>query len=315
MFFNVETDINERERIQMNAVGQKKFSVWVALVLLGLFVFGPVAEAQLTMPLQIWASSPITDEAGKKLEGTAGAPGDLVMVLEAQDGNIYPPASDGMPDSRNPLIRHGVTGIGALTLPTDSNPGSFSHTVGDGRPKNDSKVFVRVFNAPTIDEATFYADSELFSVKPFKTMIVNLEKTDQPLYRDDKDGDGLVESWEMSLGTSDENADSDGDSMSDGDEFAAGTDAADKNSLLAISGIAYDDLVSKGGSGVNQVTLAWPSVTGKRYRVQFTADNLADHPQFSDVGSVITATSDFTTIAVDVDEQKESGMYRIRLAE
>jgi len=89
----------------------------------------------------------------------------------------------------------------------------------------------------------------------------------------DADGNGLPDDWERhhfgALGTlrGRPAADWDGDGHSNEDEYTAGTDPADRLSILCISGIA---------AGTNaQAVVWWNSVWGRRYMLA-QSSNLSD---------------------------------------
>jgi len=121
------------------------------------------------------------------------------------------------------------------------------------------------------------------------------------------DGDGLVNSWEQSLGSRIDNPDSDRDGMSDGDEMRAGTDLLDSDSLLLIT-----STLSFSGT---DVILSWTSVTGKNYEVQFTSTDLGLNPEFQDVSFVVQGTNDITSSIITNGVLLGPGTFRIGLVE
>lgn len=265
-------------------------------------------DGNLTTPLHIMALSPIADEHDQRLEGTADAPGDCIQILSAPDGVKYPPYNDGRPDARNPIVSGGTAAIGKNTMHTDPQPGIFGHSIAKDRPSG--RLFVRVFNAPSPDQATFYGDSQIFSVSGNKTLVVSIEKTDQPVDKRDFDLDGLVNSWERSLGSDETDADTDKDGMTDGEEYGAGTDSLDKNSLLAIRKIQ-----GEGQPEVEDITLGWQSVAGKKYRVDYSSGSLRNGMEWIEVSPTVTADSDWTEYTVSGGGADLNGVFRIRVVE
>ena len=266
-------------------------------LLLGLAVLCPLVvfgqSGSVTTPLHVNASSSIADEFGAKLRGSLNHPGALVQVLSAPDGIIYPPLMDGRPDPRNALLERGTTRIGALTSPLLADEGLFGHSIASPRPAGGTRIFVRVFNAPNMAEASFYGDSQVFTVEDNKVFNVRIARTDKDLDPADLDGDGLSNSWEKSLDTDPGNPDTDGDGMLDGEEFLAGTDSKDSSSMLQIARI-----VGFSGGGFD---IAWDSVPGRQYRVEFTPHDLAGgEVVFSNASDVVAAVDTQTVHTVNV---------------
>ena len=280
-----------------------------------------------TVPLHLGTTTPIKDEFGITLTGTMLVDPSLcdrVEVLWATNG-IFPPDVNGIPDSRNALVTGGVTTMGSLTDPAWINPGLFSASIANPRPSVGAKLFVRVFNAPTREAASFYGDSELFTVDSEYSYVYDVTiSTMLPLDPADNDSDGLNNSWEESLLTDPDSADTDGDGMKDGDEFRAGTDGANPDDLLQLSevqGKGPTRLEDDGDGGmhsmmvVEDAVVTWDSKPGKRYRIEYSPDDLAREPAFSNVTDVVTATDTQSTVTVSGGLMHNRGTFRIRLIE
>ncbi len=264
-----------------------------------------LAHAQLTTPLHIGAMGEILDEFGRPLEGTANQPGDLVEILRVTGEAVESPDIDGEPTAGNEVIV--TTRIGHLAPANKAKPAIFGLSVsGDERPSDGEQIFVRVFNAPDKESATFYGDSKVFSVDFNKEFPVYIEATDKPLDANDDDADGLNNSFEQSMGTNPGAKDTDGDGMMDGAEQRAGTDALDRDSLLAI-----DRIIPQGADAV----VVWDAVPDARYQLEYSADDLTDSPTFTDVGPVVTATDSEAQLLVENGMDTLRGHYRVRLVE
>jgi hypothetical protein len=257
----------------------------------------------------VGASAPLVDEFGRTLEGTDpmsgrfGVPpveGDFVQILMAPDGQVYAPSSDGKPDPRNWVL--GTSRIGLGIAPNLAHSGRFSARITP-RPGGNSRIFVRVFNAPTIREASFYADSGLFKVRSWKNEFFDIDvaATDQPLDVEDADRDGLHNSWERSYGTDPHEPDSDGDGLTDAEEVQAGTDPLDGLSSLRWRGV--------GLASTRGLELVWTSVPGRRYRLEGTHIPIDEEPVFLPI-LLLTATNFVTGVHLPLEGHRGSpGRY------
>lgn len=248
----------------------------------------------------------------------------FVEIRTAPDGIIRPPATNGTAHPLNPLLAtNSVGGIGENAKAADS--GLFC-LLFSRRPAAGAKIFARVYDAPTVDEAAFYVDSILAVVPTNGISLVLAFGEAQPLDPGDDDGDGLNNSWERVLGTSGRAAaDYDEDGMSDLHEMLAGTDAADAASLLAFqaAGPGTGEALPEGfDPAARRLRIRWPAVPGKSYQLESAAGLLPDPatgegPVYEPVGETLTAgEGEFTmTVWVDLSEGGAKGVFRIRLAE
>jgi hypothetical protein len=189
-----------------------------------------------------------------------------------------------------------------------SAPGIFA-MVFPFRPATGTKIFGRAFNAPTLEEASFYADSTVGLAPATSSSLVLTFGPVQPLDPGDADGDGLNNSWEKALGIDDRlTADYDGDGMSDLDEKLAGSAPDDVHSLLAFVGIHEET-----GTAIQSVRVSFQSVPGKKYQIEF-APSLSGERVFTPVGAVVTAGPGEYVLQtlVEVPESGE-GVFRIKL--
>ena len=295
------------------------------LAVVMLFVSG-FSMAQ-TPPLHLGTTTAIKDEFGLNLSGTMLTDPSLcdrVEVLWATNG-IFPPDVNGSPDPQNAIVEGGVTTMGSLTDPAWTNPGVFAASIASPRPSPGAKLFVRVFNAPTREAASFYGDSEVFTVDTEYSYVYDVTISAMlPLDPADSDSDGLNNSWEESLQTDPDNADTDGDGMRDGDEFRAGTDGTNPDDLLQLSdvqGKGPTRLEDDGEGGmhtmmvVEDAVVTWDSKPGKRYRIEYTPDDLAYEPVFSNITEIITAIDTQSAVTVSGGLTHSRGTFRIRLIE
>ena len=101
--------------------------------------------------------------------------------------------------------------------------------------------------------------------------------------------------------------DSDGDGFSDGDEQRAGTDPMDRESRFVMAWLSS-------GAGSDAI-IAWESVPGKQYQVEYSNDPLTSEPAYENASAVITATSPITEVTVPGGFLSPDGHYRVRLVE
>ena len=130
----------------------------------------------------------------------------------------------------------------------------------------------------------------------------------QPWGTVDSDGDGIPDLWmthyfghptghagDLSLAQND----ADGDGMSNLQEFLAGTDPTNPASSLRLQ-------IGVQVSPPNNVTLNWPAVPGKNYRIQFK-DKLNDAVWLEAPGAAVVGTKGSFTIPAD----QSSRFYRV----
>jgi hypothetical protein len=251
----------------------------------------------------------IVDEWGRPLNGTdpasdrfgiAAVEGDIVQILHATDNTIYPPDLEGNPDPRNVVLM--TTRIGIGVEPTDPTPARFSAALTP-RPGGNSRIFVRVFNAGHLPDASFYGDSQLYKVISFDSdvFIADISSTSIPLDPEDSDGDGLHNSWEKSFGSRPHVVDSDEDGFTDLEEFLTGTLAREPFSYLAVESLA---------PAGHDILLRWKSVPGLLYQVQFADGLEAGTGAFVPVGNVV-ATGEETESVVPASLANPRRSYRV----
>lgn len=270
-------------------------------------------QAGVVAPLYVGNVEPVRDEYGRLMTGSHLPSGSsersLVEIRTSTDGIIRPPATNGAPHPWNPLLFPGSTGgMGMNTASPDS--GVFCMVLSN-RPAPGTKLFVRAYNAPTREEASFYADSPMAEVPAHESSVAVVFGAAQPLDDADDDGDGLNNSWERSMGTADRpTADYDEDGMSDLHEMLAGTLATDSDSLLAFRTIRDENQAVPGRT----VRVRWQSVPGKKYQLQYVMD-LSGEQTFIDVDGVVTAGDEEYEMEQDVDvsERAVSGTFRVLL--
>lgn len=288
---------------------KKTLLLWATPVCAALLFALPAQAAPLTIPVAIGTPTPVKDEFGNNLKGSAAGvtlSNDLVQVYWATNG-IEPPDVDGMPSTNNPPVTGGESHVGNLTAPDLVDAGLFSIALFDPRPPQNSKFFVRVFNAPVLANASFYADSQLLTVSNNSTLYVSITATTNAIDPRDNDSDGLNNSWERSLGADLHNPDTDGDGMIDGHEFKAGTDTTDSNSVFVAVWIQPD--------AMGNACVSWDSVTGKSYQVEGMDSSRADPISYTNVSAVITATDVVTETTITNGLWSGTGKFRVRLVE
>lgn len=273
----------------------------------------------IKIPFSFAITNAVRNEFGDILPGTSvasplyGIPhvqGAVVQILDVSFG-VFPPDTDGIPHPSNTVVL--TTRIGEGVDPHLPISGMSSGAVDAyDRTANRTNVFVmaRVFNKPTLDESSFYADSQVFNV-PFsgagyKTFFPNIIATTNELDASDADDDGLSRSWEKSYGTDPDSSDTDNDGMIDGHEIRAGTNPLDGDSLLI--------MVKLQPHTGNNVLLTWDAVPGKTYQVQFI-EAFTDDAVFSNVNAVVTAAGDTASTVVTNGLLFPQSIYRVFLVE
>lgn len=187
-------------------VGTASRSAMSACVLVLVFLGVPTLHAAPPVVSQfVGLTGPVVDEFGEVLQGNdpdsqlfghTHVEGDVVQVLLTTDGNIYPPDIFGNPHPNNVVLQTTKIGLGVSAF--YEQPGFFAAAVP--RPAEGSYIFIRVFNNSTLEESTFYGDSEKYRVtwQKLETFHGTITGTSHPIDSNDDDGDGINNSWERS---------------------------------------------------------------------------------------------------------------------
>jgi len=293
-----------------------------ALVFFGMAM---ASSGGIVSALTVGNGVPVLDEFGRPMQGSNLAEEATnrfrVELRTTTSGLLHPPLITGEPHPFNPLLNPDtVGGIGMNVSRPDI--GIFAMVLSD-RPAAGTKIFARVFNAPTIEEASFYADSSMVEA-PLSSSSLSMQfGSALPLDEGDDDGDGLNNSWERAMGTDAPGGvspeDWDGDGMSDWHEMLAGTGGTDPDSLLSFRTIEPEGDIQAAGES-NSVRVRWQSVPGKRYQLQFVPtllglQNFIPVPGVGDAYGVITAQEDQYEIdlLVEVPPGTIAGSFRVRL--
>ena len=302
---------HKRTKASLRRIGACAVALWMTAA--GAWGGGIVS------PLYVGNLVPVLDQYGRPMEGSnrsaEAAQRSRVEIRTIAHGPVQPPAADGTAHPDNPLVStNSVGGIGMNTAIDHS--GLFCMVFPNRLPPG-TKIFARAYNAPTVADASFYADTEIGVVPgEGRTSLVLTFGAAQPLDSGDADGDGLANSWEKSLGTDDRlTSDYDGDGMDDRQELIAGTDLKDADARLAFRSIQQDSLSAKSpGAASSPLRLCFQSVPGKSYQLQF-ADTLVGQQAFGGVGEIVTAKEGQTEIdmAVELPEAMASGVFRVVL--
>jgi hypothetical protein len=275
----------------MSVILKKSSPPWTVLtsVLAFIVLAIPPASGQLTTPLHIGTTTPIMNEFGQPLPGNYQNHGALVVVYQAPDQMIYPPDAHGNPHPLNPPLPGAESRIGRLTHRHSETPAMFGLAIaGPARPANGTPLFVRVFNRETIEDSTFYRDSDLFIVSGNKSFNLVLPATDVPIDDADNDGDGLNNSWERSYGTDPDVVDTSGNGMSDYEAVMAGIDPLDPTAFFGMTVTEID---------ASRIIFRWASRPGNLYQIEYT-DRLDGDPVFIPASEPFIADDDFTEFDV-----------------
>lgn len=263
---------------------------WRAGCIAALCVAWGSARAGVVPPLYVGNNIPVLDQNGVPLEGTIDSdPAERarVEVRQTATGAIFAPSTNGAAHPANPLLT--PDSVGGIGLNAGS-PGLFA-MVFPQRPATGTRIFGRVFNAPTAEAATFYADSEIRIVPATGSSVVLTFGPAQPLDSGDSDGDGLINSWEEALGIADvATADYDGDGIGDYNEWLMGTDPADAASGLAIRSIVRVPGAAAAGTGTGEEAMRVGFLTqpGRKYQLE-EVQPLDGEQVVTPIGGVVVA--------------------------
>jgi thrombospondin type 3 repeat protein len=293
---------------------------------MGLCLVAATAWGGIVPPLYVGNLEPVLDEYGRTMAGSLSADHSntrsLVELRTSTKNLILPALPSGEAHPFNPLLS--ADSIGGVGLNSSSPDSGLFCLVLSERPAVGTKIFARVYNAPTVEEASFYADSSFVEATTTGNSLTLEFSAAQALDTNDVDGDGLNNSWEKALGIDDrETSDYDGDGMSDLHEMLAGTAADDSTSQMSFQLIRREPPRLPSGEVDDQtwqkpVRVRWQSVPGKTYQLEYVPMLIqltGEDPIFVPVGEEIVADDGEFEIEmlVDVPEDEATGSFRIRL--
>jgi len=299
-------------------------SKWRGLSIFSLMLMlasSAMAYEGIITPLYVGNLVPILDERGHPLHGSnnsyAYASRCRVELRVMLDGQIHAPSPDGDAHANNPLLSSdAVGGIGQNA--SRPNSGIFCMVFPTRLPAG-LQFFARAYNAKTVESASFYVDSAVATVPVYGSSLPLTFGDPQPIDTRDIDADGLVNSWERSLGTDSRfTSDFDDDGISDYDEMLAGTEANDKTSQFTFRSIRCETGMTprknSDGASAYSVRLRFGSVPGQSYQVE-CIPFLKGEQDVRLVGDVVTAGDEETEIEmlVDLPEDSDVCSFRIRL--
>lgn len=244
---------------------------WVGAfaVAVAMFAVAQNAPAQLAFPLDVTASAPVLDANGAVLSGNNPAsadygftdvPGALVQIISVgNDGVAHLPNLDGSPSGGDTVLYTTVIGQG-IDLGAD-NSGRVS-TSFSPPPISGAKLYARVFNAPTVQNATTWGQSATYAAADAAVMdlsLLGLRATSMPKGIDLNAIDSKGVSYFQ--------------------ELIANTDPSNSQDLFAVSGLLLTSVQGK---------VAVQGHIGRSYTLQRSTDALGSGMTWSDISATAT---------------------------
>jgi hypothetical protein len=263
-----------------------------AAVVLGVAV--RTASAQIIYPQEVWSSAPIVDASGAMLPGTnprnasnscATVSGCVVQILVANGGVAHLPNLDGTPSGGDSNVFQTTVGVGTDICSPEQ--GQFDGTFQPA-PPNGTKLYARVFNAPSVGQATEWNQSATFTVDGITAMdlaALGLRITTMPegVNLSTIDPKGETYYYELVANTNPQNPN---------DVFQAG------------------NIVAPNGGQTVQVGVKGHS--GRAYTLQRTTGDLASNPTWTPISTSGMLAVDTSLLLTDPSPPNSSkAFYRI----
>jgi hypothetical protein len=271
---------------------------WVGTVAAAVAIFAVAqnAPAQLALPLDVTASAPVLDANGAVLPGNNPAsadygltaiPGVLVQIIGVgSNGVAHLPNLDGSPSGGDTVLYTTVIGQG-MDLGND-NSGRFA-TSFSPPPSSGMRVYARVFNAPTMQNATAWGQSA--TIATADAVVIDLSLL------------GLKAAT-MPMGIDLNSIDSKG--VSYFQELIANTDPLNPRDLFAVSSL----LLASG-----QGNVAVQGHTGRSYTLQRSTDAFGDSMTWSDIVATGLLSTDQNLILNDPNPPSTTrAFYRVKVS-
>lgn len=268
--------------------------VKAAGVTLVLLAAAHTASAQLIFPQEVWSSAPIVDANGALLHGTnprnasnscTTVSGCLVQILIASNGVAHLPNLDGTPSGGDSNVFQTTVGVGTdLCAPEQ---GQFDCTFAPV-PPNGTKLYARVFNAPTVAQATTWNQSATFTIDGVTVMdlaVLGLRITSMPEGVDLSTTDTKGETYFY--------------------ELVANTNPQNPNDIFQAGTIS----VLNGGQPIHVGVFGH---SGRSYTLQRTTGDLASNPTWTPISTSGMLAADTSLMLTDPTPPNTSkAFYRI----
>lgn len=304
------------------------------------------ANGQILQPLRMAAAEPILNEHGEVIEGHARqdpAERPLVHILYVGEGREPPDEWTGAPHIQNDLFLE--THIGSLVASSLTHSGLFGATIPDRRSALNQDIFVRVYNRPTTGESLFYAESTnaLTVTDSEEPLMVYMGPMTNIIHHRSTANDGIPDWWKVKAGLDptelvDLDAPRPGFNMTLREALIAGADPMDPLARFVVTSVeplystthfweyvwedddpdspTYGLLFTQRIYDVIGDIVAWPSVEGRKYALEYATNLL-----LSDFQPVPKATNlaampprnIFTNIPVLGEDLPERVFYRARV--
>ena len=243
---------------------------------------------------------------------TDGGPPGSASALTARV--LLRPSTNAVAHGIDAVLRYSPTNrsLGAITSGRAAGPsGLTTNTNEPGR--------IRLYFEGSSTNLSLVGTSTLFTVdfpgsEPVAWHIerMSFNKGLIPFYVEsgvasfDADGDGLIDADEVELFHSNPHSrDSDGDGMLDRDEIRAGTNPNSSASTLVVRSA----VINPDGT----LMLTWPSVPGKRYRIEFKSR--LDEAAWAEIGNIIDASDSTTSAVIEPVSSANLRVFRVKLVE
>ena len=279
---------------------KRRRQLGLVAVALGLMIVVQNVSAQgLPQPQDVWNSVSMFDATGIQLPGSnpfapsngcPAVPGCLVQILSVGSNSLAHVANlDGSPSGGDTLLFATVVGQGIDPCATVS--GQFS-TSFYPPPSSGTKIYARVFNAPTVQQAGAWGQSATFTTDGKAVMdlsVLGLEVTTMPL------GINLSSTIDPKGYTYYQ-------------ELIANTNPQDPNDQFQPNGLSVQ-AANQGGS-----QLSVQGHAGRQYTLQRTTDDLSGTPTWSDVDTTGVLSADATRSLHDSNPPATSrAFYRVKI--
>ena len=196
------------------------------------------------------------------------------------------------------FINHGPLNVYAKSTSGQALPIVIgAQNEGNGTRNNSVSASLSIASIKVYDRALSQSGIE----SKFNSEATNFGR--EPTVDGDDDGDGLVASVELALGTNPKDPDTDNDGFLDGDEVAMGTDPLDFSSRLKIQSVTESE--------DGDVLITWSSIEGKNYQVEKSTDLI----NWDQLGNVSASGSGTTTFSDQNTGNFLSIFYRVRIVQ